>query len=193
MCKIICVSNRNLCKADFTERIQKITDSGIPVILREKDLSEDEYYNLLCKIDRKEIIAHNFPNAARKFGAKKIHLPLHRMKECDVSDFETVGVSTHSVDDALQAFMLGADYITAGHIFATDCKKGVPPKGVGLIRDIKNAVALPVLAIGGISPDNAYEAIKSGASGVCVMSGFMKCENAAEYAGLYKHILEGTN
>ncbi len=189
MCKIICVSNRSLCKVDFIQRIQKIIDSGIPVILREKDLTEAEYYNLLCEINRKEIIAHNFPDAARKFGTTKIHLPLHILKSCDVWDFETVGVSTHSVNEAVEAQNLGVSYITAGHVFPTDCKKGVPPHGIELISDIKKSVSLPVYALGGISPANAESAINAGAYGIAVMSGFMKCENTAEYAALYKHIL----
>lgn len=189
MCKIICVSNRSLCNDNFTERIRSIIDLGIPIVLREKDLSEDEYYKLLCEIDRKEIIAHNFPDAARRFGTKKIHLPLHRLTECDTTDFEKIGVSTHSVSDAVKAEQLGASYITAGHIFATDCKKGVPPRGTELISEIKKAASLPIYAIGGISPENAQTAINSGAFGVCVMSGFMKCENTAEYAAEFKHIL----
>lgn len=173
MYKIICVSSRKLCKDDFVKRIQRICDSGTEVILREKDLAEEEYYKLLCEIDRKEIIAHSFVNAARKFGCGKIHMPLPLLEKTDADDFEEIGVSTHSVCQAVRAYELGASYITIGHIFATDCKKGVPPHGTELITQVRNAVDIPVYAIGGINKENARDAVAAGADGVCMMSGFM--------------------
>ena len=92
----------------------------------------------------------------------------------------------HSIEQAFKAYECGAHYLTAGHIFATDCKKGLPPKGIGLIKEITSALPLPVYAIGGISRDNAQTAVDAGAAGVCVMSGFMKCDNIKKYISLYK-------
>ena len=187
--KLICISNRKLCRGDFTERIRDILDLGIPVILREKDLSEAEYYDLLVKIDRKDIIAHTFCDAAKKFGCRKIHLPLPLLETADISNFDITGASTHSEEEALRAQRLGASYITAGHVFPTDCKKGLAPHGVGLLTEIKSAVSIPVYALGGISPDNAADAIAAGADGIAVMSGFMMCGDLKEYCDKYKHIL----
>ena len=181
MCKLIAVSNRALCRNNFAERIRKISALGIPIILREKDLSEDEYYQLLCSINVPEITAHTYAEAARQFGCKSIHMPLPALENADVSDFKTVGASVHSVEQATRAVELGATYLTAGHIFVTDCKKGLPPRGTDLIRDIKAAVNVPVYAIGGISSQNAGDAINAGADGVCVMSGFMTCDNVEAY------------
>lgn len=184
MYKLICVSNRTLCN-DLTERIKKIASCGIPVILREKDLCEDEYFSLLKQVGTENIIAHTYADAAMAAGIKKIHLPLHLLERTDVSGFERVGSSVHSLEQALRAYECGADYLTAGHIFATDCKKGLPPRGTGLIREICAAVPLPVYAIGGISPDNANTAIDAGAAGVCAMSGFMRCADIKKYISLY--------
>ena len=189
MYKLICISNRALCSGDFIERIRGILDLGIPVILREKDLSETEYYDLLLKIGRKEIIVHTFVGAAQEFGCRAIHLPLPVLETADISGFDTVGASTHSVAEARRAETLGASYITAGHIFQTDCKKDLAPRGLGLLTEIKNTVSIPVYALGGISPDNASAAIAAGADGAAVMSGFMKCEDSREYCVKYKHIL----
>lgn len=72
---------------------------------------------------------------------------------------------------------LGATYITAGHIFATDCKKGVPPRGLDFLSSVCSFVNIPVYAIGGISPVNAQKAIDAGAEGVCIMSGLMTCKS----------------
>lgn len=184
MYKLICISNRTLCN-DIAARVKNIVDCGIPVILREKDLDEHDYLKLLNKTGTKNIIAHTYADAAISAGIKKIHLPLHLLEIADTSGFEVVGCSVHSLEQAQRAYELGADYITAGHIFATDCKKGLPPRGTGLIEKIASAIPLPVYAIGGISPDNAQTAIDAGASGVCVMSGFMKCTDIKEYISLY--------
>ena len=185
MCRLIAVSNRLLCRDNFEKRIREISALGIPVILREKDLSEDEYYQLLSSVNVPEITAHTYAGAARRFGCKSIHMPLPVLENADMSGFNTVGVSVHSVEQAIRAVECGATYLTAGHIFVTDCKKGLPPRGTDLIREIKAAVNIPVYAIGGISPRNADEAVYAGADGVCVMSGFMTCSNIKEYIKMY--------
>lgn len=189
MYKLICISNRRLCRVDLTERVRNIIDMGIPVILREKDLTEREYYDMLVSINRKEIIAHTFTGAAREFGCRKIHLPLSVLETSDISGFDVVGASTHSADEAKRAKALGATYITAGHVFATDCKKGLAPRGTELVQEIRRTVSIPVYALGGISPENAAMAIRAGADGAAVMSGFMECDSVREYINGYKHIL----
>lgn len=187
--KLICITNRSLCGRDFIGRIRDILDMDIPVILREKDLSETEYYKLLCKIGRRDIIAHSFTRAAKEFGCRKIHLPLSILEAADITSFDIVGSSTHSVQQALQAQALGASYITTGHIFATDCKKGLAPHGTELITQVTGSVSIPIYALGGISQKNILDCIKSGAAGAAVMSGFMKCANIWEYVDSYRHIL----
>lgn len=189
MCRLIAVSNKALCQDNFAERIRKISALGIPVILREKDLDENEYYQLLCSINVPEITAHTYVGAARRFGCKSIHMPLSALESMDISGFKTVGASVHSATQAIHAARFGATYLTAGHIFVTDCKKGMPPRGTDLIREIKASVSLPVYAIGGITPQNADEAINAGADGVCIMSGFMACEDIDVYAEMYSKIL----
>ena len=69
--------------------------------------------------------------------------------------------------------MLGASYVTGGHIFATDCKKGVPPRGLDFLKAVCSSVNIPVYAIGGINGDNINSVLNAGASGACIMSGLM--------------------
>ena len=80
------------------------------------------------------------------------------------------------MEDARKAQRLGATYITAGHIYTTDCKKGLPPRGTDFLQDVCRAVNIPVYAIGGIKPDKTQlaEIQECGASGGCIMSGMMK-------------------
>jgi thiamine-phosphate pyrophosphorylase len=93
-----------------------------------------------------------------------------------LSYFDEIGSSVHSVDEAKEAVRLGCTRLAAGHIFSTDCKPGLAPRGLGFLRSVCEAVPVPVYAIGGIdgSPEQ-LEAVKGcGAAGACMMSGAMK-------------------
>lgn len=85
-----------------------------------------------------------------------------------------LGVSAHSLSDALFCEEQGASYITASHIFPTDCKKGLPPKGIPFLKDICDNTKIPVFALGGINEENAPDCLAAGAYGVSVMSECMK-------------------
>lgn len=87
--------------------------------------------------------------------------------------FTTVGTSVHSLKQANLAMHLQADYMTAGHIFETDCKKGLPGRGLSFLSKVVCKSEVPVYGIGGISADNAGQIMETGAAGVCIMSGFM--------------------
>ncbi|WP_294662408.1 thiamine phosphate synthase [uncultured Ruminococcus sp.] len=186
MCNVVSVTAKPLCKDDFLQKIQKISDSDTQyIILREKYLSEQEYYSLAKEVlsvcDKEKLIIHNFIGTAESLGIKKIHLPFSAFKELNGRrNFDIVGTSVHSVDDAAFAQENGADYITAGNIYETDCKKGLKGKGVNFLRNVCDSVNIPVYAIGGINDDTAKE-LKSvnrkNFAGVCVMSLLMQSEN----------------
>ena len=78
------------------------------------------------------------------------------------------------MNEAVTAAEKGADFLIAGHIFATDCKKGVSPRGLGFLTDVISNVEIPVYAIGGINDANMQSALDCGAAGVCIMSGYMR-------------------
>ncbi len=182
MFKIVCVTNRAMC-GDFISRIGELYKNKITVILREKDLSEYEYEKLAREVMRvcPDVILHSYTGTAKKIGVKRIHLPLNMMNEDIKNDFDTVGVSVHSPWEAILAEKMGASYVTAGHIFVTDCKKGLAPRGMDFLKSVKDAVNIPVYAIGGISPENIGLIQKRGGDGACIMSGFMQCENVGKY------------
>ena len=175
----ICVTNRTLCRDDFLTRIDHIAKKGVAdaILLREKDLTEREYLELaekvlsICKSHNRRCILHTYYKAAKELGCKEIHLPLpllQKMREEGEKEwFTTVGTSVHSLKQANLAMHLQADYMTAGHIFETDCKKGLPGRGLSFLSKVVCESEVPVYGIGGISADNA------GAAGVCIMSGFM--------------------
>ena len=187
MSDILCITNRKLCKGDFLNRIQEIAaNHPAAIVLREKDLPEAEYKELaskvisICREHQTPCILHNYYETAAELGVKSIHLPLgvlHGMNEEQKAVFTEIGSSCHSVEDALEAVRLGCTYIMAGHIFDTDCKKGLPGRGLGFLREVCASVPIPVYGIGGIDAANAKSVLEAGAKGICIMSGMMQCED----------------
>ncbi len=155
------------------------------LIVREKQLSEREYLQLFMKIMQKYrergaggtiVIPHTYPVAAERSDNGWLHLPFSLFQEYRKSGTFMelqVGTSVHSVKEAKAAQELGAAYVTAGHIFATDCKKGVPPRGMEFLAAVCAAVTVPVYAIGGIHQENLPQIHKSRASGACMMSEYV--------------------
>ena len=187
MSDILCVTNRKLCQEDFLTRIERIAachPAGI--ILREKDMIPEEYKAMaaavmeICKQHGVKCILHSFPDAAISLQADAIHLPLHLLRELpqkQKAHFRVLGASCHSVEDALEAQALGCTYITAGHVFETDCKKGLPGRGLEFLRKVCAAVDIPVYGIGGIGADNIALVHDAGAAGACLMSSLMVSED----------------
>lgn len=156
------------------------------LIVREKQLCEMEYLELFVKLWNKamkigdgqtRIIPHTYPAAARQSGCGWIHLPFPLFLEFQqkgiLSDLQ-IGVSIHALSEAKTAQELGAAYVTAGHIFVTDCKRGVAPRGLKFLNEVCESVQLPVYAIGGIHKDNLPLIGRSRAAGACMMSEYME-------------------
>ncbi|MGN0475108.1 MAG: thiamine phosphate synthase [Acutalibacteraceae bacterium] len=191
MSDILCVTNRLLCRDDFLSRIEQIAGSApAGIILREKDLTEEAYLALakqvteICKRYSVPCILHTFVNAAIRLKAEAIHLPLpvlRKMSRKEKENFAVIGASCHSAEEAAEAEALGCTYITAGHVFATDCKKGVPPRGIAFLESVYQRVSVPVYAIGGIDSANIASVRAAGAKGACIMSGLMRCKEVGEY------------
>lgn len=188
MCKILSITNRRLCKGDFLTRIAQIAaQKPAGIILREKDLPQQDYAALaaqvqeICKKADVPCILHSFPETAKRLRADALHLPLPLLRELKSREgLPPLGVSCHSVQDAQEAAQAGASYLIAGHIFETDCKKGLAGRGLQFLHEVCESVSVPVFAIGGISPDNAAQVMQQGAAGICVMSGLMQCDDPAD-------------
>ena len=119
-----------------------------------------------------------FLNAVRVLEHPYLHLPLAALQKegGKPSGVELLGVSVHSVAEAQEAERLGADYLTAGHIYATDCKAGLPPRGLEFLEEVCRSVQVPVYGIGGVHIGSGQldEMLARGAAGACVMSGMMR-------------------
>lgn len=189
MSDILCVTNRALCVGPFFDRLEEIAAARpAGIVLREKDLTEAAYRELaaqalaICEAYKTTCILHNFADVAARLNAEALHLPLPVLRSLSTHDrarYRILGASCHSPEGAVLAEALGCTYITAGHIFDTECKKGLPGRGTRFLKDVCQSVSIPVYAIGGITKDNIRLITKAGAKGACIMSGLMQCRDVS--------------
>lgn len=199
--KLNIISNRKLCENENLEKqIEKIFSAYekkiilknfeiVSLTLREKDLDKNEYLNLvekiysICKKHKINLILHqNYDlNLDDKYMIEGLHLSYEIFKSLNknireglIKKYKRIGVSIHSLEEAKEAEILGASYVVAGHIFETDCKKGLEPRGLNFIKKLSSILTIPVFAIGGIDENNSQSVIDSGAFSVCMMSSLMK-------------------
>ena len=199
--KLNIISNRKLCENENLEKqIEKIFSAYqrkiilenfeiVSLTLREKDLYKNEYLKLvekiypICQKYRIDLILHHNYNLRldNKYNIKGLHLSYNTFKSLNknireelIKKYKKIGVSIHSIDEAKEVENLGATYIVAGHIFKTDCKKDLEPRGLKFIQELSLILTIPIFAIGGINQENSHLVINSGAFGVCMMSSLMK-------------------
>lgn len=91
----------------------------------------------------------------------------------------TIGVSARTPDEAVRAEREGADYLGVGAVFPTSSKPGAPTIGTKGLAAVRSAVRIPVLAIGGITPETALQALDAGAEGVAVISAVVNADDPA--------------
>lgn len=199
--KLLIISNRKLCKnenlekqlekifVDYKEKTKFKEFQIEGVILREKDLLEIDYLKLLKNVEKvveknngRIIIHKNYDILKEKNkNVVGLHLSFETFLNLGENKIENlrqiygkIGVSVHTLEEAKKSQDLGANYIIVGHIFNTDCKKGLKPKGLDFLKEIAKEIKIEVFAIGGIDFNNYSEVIKTGVTGVCMMSGLMK-------------------
>ena len=101
-----------------------------------------------------------------------------------------IGRSVHSLSGAVEAAQKGADYLVAGTIFVSGSHPDISPAGVEFLRSLCTEVSLPVLAIGGITPENIADCVQAGAAGAAVLSALMNAADPYSIARKYRSALE---
>ena len=96
-----------------------------------------------------------------------------------------LGASVHSLDDARAAANEGATWLVAGHVFATTTHPGEDGRGLSFLRSVAQAVAIPVVAIGGVRPEHCVVLRDAGAYGLAVIRGIWDAPNAERAASDY--------
>jgi thiamine-phosphate pyrophosphorylase len=156
-------------------------------MLREKDLFEKDLIALAKKISKvakkrvARLIISQSIKAACEAEAWGIQLSYENfIKIRDRRELEKIkekfltGVSIHSQEEALTVSKSGAHHLMAGHVFETDCKKGLSGKGPEFIESLSKITKIPIWAVGGIKPTNLNSVLLAGASVLCVKSTLSK-------------------
>jgi len=124
-----------------------------------------------------QLIINDHADIAAAVDADGVHLgqddlPLENARSL-LGPERIIGISTHSLQQALAAQVEGADYVGFGPVFPTSTKDAGPALGADALRTVCSKVTVPVLAIGGITRSTAGEAVLAGAAGVAVISGIL--------------------
>ncbi|WP_099205012.1 thiamine phosphate synthase [Scatolibacter rhodanostii] len=178
-------------KLSLYEQVKQALQNGATCIqLREKDLDEHTFLAeaielaKLCKQHHVPFIINDNVEIAIACDADGIHVGQEDMLASDVrarvGENMIIGVSAHTVEEALCAVKSGADYLGLGAVFSTSTKTDVNLMSYETLKDICSAVSVPTVAIGGISKENILQLSGSGVDGAAVVSAIFGAENPGE-------------
>lgn len=180
------------------DQVKKAIEGGTTFVqLREKDLDPDHFLEeakelkALCKEYNVPFVINDNVEIAVAMDADGVHVGQDDMEAGDVrsrlGDDKIIGVSAHNVEEALLAQERGADYLGVGAVFPTGSKDDVNVLDHQTLKEICEAVDIPVVAIGGISKENIDQLAGSGVCGIAVISAIFAQEDIkAASAELHK-------
>ena len=187
--KLYLVTNRYQDSLEsFLEKVETACRSGVTIIqLREKNLTTNQYYQLAKQV--KEITdAYQVPliiddrlDICLAVDAAGLHigddeLPVSVARKV-LGPEKILGVTAKTVKRALEAEEAGADYLGTGAIFPTTTKENAPITLISTLKTICQRVAIPVVAIGGLTSENIDQLIGTGIAGVAVVRDLMQAED----------------
>ena len=172
----------------FLNTIEEAIKGGTTVVqIREKTAETLDFYNLALKV--KDITTkYNVPliindrvDVALAIDADGVHVGQSDMP-CDVTrkligEDKILGVSAATIEEARKAEKDGADYIGTGAVFPTQTKDDAPKITKDDLKEIVESIDIPVVAIGGITLENAHELNDTGIAGLSVVSAIMSSDN----------------
>lgn len=176
------------------EILREFLDAGVTLVqLRAKELSPAEFFVLakearaLTRDAGATFIVNDRADIALSVGADGVHLgqedlPLAAARKL-LGREKIIGISTHDLAQAREAETGGADYIGFGPIFGTATKAtGYAPRGLEMLREVRAAVKIPIVAIGGIKESNVAEVWEAGADAAAIISDLMGAEDVGKKA-----------
>ena len=170
------------------EQVKEALESGITFLqLREKELDDEDFLNEAIQMKslaneyRVPLVINDNVEVARKSGADGVHIGQNDMEIAKAKEIlgndKIVGVSVQTVEQAKLAQSQGADYLGVGAVFSTSTKQDAKAVSYDMLKQICEAVSIPVVAIGGISADNIEKLKGSKISGVAVVSAIFGSNN----------------
>jgi len=204
MPRLYVITDRKACAPrPLAEVVREILEAGVRAVqLREKDMPDSAYLALaasvadLCRSFDARLFLNSRTRIAREVGAAGVHLPSTAppVREALGGPAErlAVGCSAHSLEEAKRREAEGADFVTLSPIYPSAGKPGYgPPAGMERLSEVSRSVRIPVLALGGVTPERVPECLQAGAYGVAVLSGLMVPTGAGGRAVRYLRELDG--
>ena len=188
-------------KQSLYEQVESALKGGVTCVqLREKELEEDEFLEeaieiaTLCKQYKVPFFINDNVDIAIKCNADGIHVGQEDMIVTQVRQKVgkdmMIGVSVHSVKEALEAVENGADYLGVGAMFSTSTKTDVDVLPKEVLKNICEAVGVPVVAIGGIGKGNLLELSGTGVDGVALVSAIFAAKDIETECRLLRKMSE---
>jgi len=182
------ITDRQRCgESPLEDVVREAIKGGVNLIqLRERDLPTGELLALAMRLREVTrghalLVINDRLDVAQAAGATGVHLPENGLPVAIarwlLGQHVLIGRSVHSEEAAIEAERDGADYVQLGAIYATESKPDAKPAGPELVRKVSSAVTIPVLAVGGVRPENAAEVIEAGASGASVISAIQSADD----------------
>lgn len=173
--------------------VKESLDGGVTFIqLREKTLDEETFLleakeiKSLCEAYHVPFVINDNVDIAKKINADGVHVGQDDMNVEDVrrilGEEKIIGVSASSVEEALCAEKGGADYLGVGAVFPTSSKEDASDVSFEILKEICEAVSIPVIAIGGISKENVHKLSGTGIVGIAVISAIFGKEDIKQAA-----------
>jgi thiamine-phosphate pyrophosphorylase len=186
---------RQLSSVSLAAVIRETLRAGVDMVqVREKDLTSRELIALVEEAlsatrepgrESARVVVNDRVDVALAGGADGVHLGAHSMPVQVVRRFAprpfVIGVSCHSLGEALAAESGGADYLVLGPVFETPSKlRYGPPLGLEKLRNVTSRIRIPVLALGGITVERIRPCLEAGAFGIAGIRIFQDCESVQE-------------
>ena len=201
--KLYPITDRRLSGLSHAAQVARLIEGGAGFIqLREKHLSPREFYREAedaLKIARERgvrLVVNDRADIALALGADGVHLGQDDMPAAAarslLGERAIIGCSTHSVEQAIEAAHMPVSYVAIGPVFATVSKeKPDPVVGLEGVRRVREAVgrSMPLVAIGGITRDNARSVLDAGADSVAVIGALLKPSEPNAIARLTREFL----
>lgn len=173
------------------EVVKEVLENGATFLqIREKDISEDDFeaearkLQDICRAYKVPYVVNDSVEIAMKIDADGVHVGQTDIKGRDIrailGPHKIFGISASTVEEAVNAQNAGADYIGVGSIFATGTKENARQMSIEYLKEIVDAVDIPVVAIGGINSSNISELKGSKVDGIAVVSAIFASENPGE-------------
>lgn len=195
------VTDSGLSKKGTFSDVTEAVESGCKIVqYREKNRSTKE---MICEASEIKKICNDYSiflvndriDVALAVDADGVHIgqddmPIKTARKLLGPD-KIIGLSVSNIDEAIQAEKAGADYVGVGPVFDTSTKKDAG-KGIGVarIKDVKNAITIPVIAIGGINEENCMSAVENGADSVVAISAVVCSDDVKKETKLFIDLIQ---